>query len=94
MLINHSPIQQFTQQLSHFPLSENYPMTTPELLATYNYDSFTPEKVLRWLNFAASPPLGEPAPDFPLWDLDGRPTSLREIWSQHLLTVVEFGSFT
>jgi len=69
-------------------------MTTPELLAAYNYDSFTPEKVLRWLNFDASPPLGQPAPDFPLWRLDGPETSLGEIWSQHLLTVVEFGSFT
>lgn len=69
-------------------------MTTPELIAAYNYDSFTPEKVLPWLNFAGSPPLGRPAPDFPLWPLDGPPTRLSEIWSQRLFTVVEFGSFT
>jgi hypothetical protein len=69
-------------------------MTTPELLAAYNYDAFIPEKVLPWLNFAASPPLGQPTPDFPLWTLDGAESSLRQIWSQRLLTLVEFGSFT
>lgn len=69
-------------------------MNTSDILTAYNYDSFTPEKVLPWLNFANSPALGKPAPDFPLWRLDGSPTSLREIGSQHALTVVEFGSFT
>jgi hypothetical protein len=51
------------------------------------------------LNFENSPPLGRTAPDFPLWILDdGRPdgsqTTLREIWSKHSYTIVEFGSFT
>ncbi len=64
------------------------------LISAYNYDSFTREKVLPWLNFESSPPLGRPAPDFPLWHLDGSQTSLQGIWSQNRLTVVEFGSFT
>lgn len=69
-------------------------MSDPDVTTAYNYDSFTPEKVLPWLNFANSPALGRPAPDFPLWRLEGSQTSLSEIWSQHRLTVVEFGSFT
>ena len=64
------------------------------LVTRYNYDAFTREKVLPWLNFEESPPLGSPAPDFPLWDLDGRETRLSAVWSQHRYTVVEFGSFT
>ena len=69
------------------------------LTTRYNYDEFTREKVSPWLNFENSPPLGRPAPDFPLWILDdGRQdsyqTSLREIWSKHTYTIVEFGSFT
>jgi hypothetical protein len=47
-----------------------------------------------WLRFDASPPLGEVAPDFPLWDLEGAETQLSAVWSQHTYTVVEFGSFT
>jgi len=69
-------------------------MTDSDLLTRYNYDEFTPEKVLPWLNFEASPPLGQVAPDFPLWHLDGRQSSLSEIWSAHAYTIVEFGSFT
>jgi hypothetical protein len=70
-------------------------MDTTDITTAYNYDSFTPEKVLPWLNFANSPALGRPAPDFPLWRLvDGAQTSLSELWSQQRLTVVEFGSFT
>ncbi len=69
-------------------------MTDPDLLSLYNYAEFIPGKFERWLNFQASPPLGELAPDFPLWHLDGRETRLSEIWSQHAFTVVEFGSFT
>jgi hypothetical protein len=69
------------------------------LTTRYNYDAFTREKVLPWLNFENSPPLGRPAPDFPLWSLDdgrteGSQTSLSEIWSEHSYTIVEFGSFT
>ena len=60
----------------------------------YNYDEFTPEKVFHLLNFENSPPIGEKAPDFPLWRLDGQETSLSAVWQQHTYTVVEFGSFT
>ncbi len=69
-------------------------MSDPELLASYNYDEFIPEKFMRWLNFKASAPLGEPAPDFPLWDLGRRETSLSAIWSRYIYLIVEFGSFT
>ncbi|MBI4789697.1 MAG: hypothetical protein HY782_21920 [Chloroflexi bacterium] len=69
-------------------------MADPDLLSLYNYDEFIPAKFERWLNFAASPPLGEFAPDFPLWHLDGRETRLSEIWSLNAFMVVEFGSFT
>ena len=69
-------------------------MTDNDLIARYNYDDFTREKVFPWLNFEGSPELGRPAPDFPLWQLDGRQTSLSEVWSGHTYTIVEFGSFT
>jgi hypothetical protein len=65
-----------------------------DIISEYNYDEFVPHKFERWMNFDASPPVGVPAPDFPLWHLDGRETSLSEVWSRHLYTVVEFGSFT
>ncbi|MCF6278518.1 MAG: hypothetical protein L3J16_07215 [Anaerolineales bacterium] len=64
------------------------------LLRLYNYDEFVPEKFERWLNFESSPPLGQPAPDFLLWQLDESETRLSDVWSAHALTVVEFGSFT
>jgi hypothetical protein len=70
-------------------------MTDTDLLQRYNYDAFVPEKFEPWLNFDASPPLSQLAPDFPLWRLEDRQqTSLKEIWSAHSYTVVEFGSFT
>lgn len=69
-------------------------MTEPDLIARYNYDEFIPAKFEPWMNFAASPPLGQPAPDFPLWQLDGSETRLSAIWSQYTYTIVEFGSFT
>jgi hypothetical protein len=69
-------------------------MSKEELVNQYNYDTFVPETFERWLNFDASPPLGQPAPDFPLWNLDGTPTRLSEVWSRHTYTIVEFGSFT
>jgi hypothetical protein len=69
-------------------------MNSDDLISRYNYDEFTPAKVLPWLSIENSPSLGQPAPDFPLWHLDGRQTSLKEIWSAHLYTIVEFGSFT
>ncbi|MBI4675343.1 MAG: hypothetical protein HY741_27175 [Chloroflexi bacterium] len=69
-------------------------MSDPELVTRYNYDEFVPSKFEPWLRFDASPPLGEPAPDFPLWDLDGNSTRLSASWSRNLYTIVEFGSFT
>lgn len=70
-------------------------MSTDDLMKRYNYDSFVPENFEQWLNFPASPPLGQPAPDFPLWRLeDQQQTSLSAVWTSHTYTVVEFGSFT
>ncbi len=69
-------------------------MPEPDLFARYNYDAFVPAKFEPWMNFADSPILGEPAPDFPLWPLDGRETRLSAVWASHAYTVVEFGSFT
>lgn len=69
-------------------------MIEEDVLRRYNYDEFVPSKFEQWLNFDASPLLGQPAPDFPLWPLDGGETRLSQVWSQHSYTVVEFGSFT
>jgi hypothetical protein len=63
-------------------------------IPNYNYDSFIPENFEPFMRFDQSPPLGQPAPDFPLWHLDGTETSLSDIWSSHTYTIVEFGSFT
>lgn len=60
----------------------------------YNYAVFSAETALPLLRFDKSPPIGEPAPNFPLWELDGNQTSLKEIWASNIYTVVEFGSFT
>ena len=65
-----------------------------DLIPRYNYADFTRENVLHMLRFDESPAVGQRAPDFPLWRLDGSETSLSEIWSSHAYTVVEFGSFT
>ncbi len=69
-------------------------MQEPTLITQYNYDEFVPAKFEPWLNFANSPALGEKAPDFPLWTLDEEEIRLSDVWSQHVYTVVEFGSFT
>ena len=69
-------------------------MAEADLIARYNYDEFAPPKFGPGHPFATSPPLGQPAPDFPLWHLDGSETRLSAIWSQHTYTIVEFGSFT
>ncbi len=69
-------------------------MTQPDVTAAYNYAVFNRENVMPWLNFEGSPPLGQTAPDFPLWHLDGTETRLAEIWTANQFTVVEFGSFT
>ena len=69
-------------------------MTDADLLAAYNYDEFVPHKFGPWMRFDESPQLGTTAPDFPLWDLDEKETSLSAIWSDNIFTIVEFGSFT
>lgn len=69
-------------------------MTIADVTERYNYDAFVPAKFEQWLRFDASPPLGEKAPDFPLWELDGGETRLSMVWSRHTYTIVEFGSFT
>lgn len=69
-------------------------MVDRDLIARYNYDEFIPAKFEPWMNFDSSPKLGEPAPDFSLWDLEQKETSLREIISKNRYTIVEFGSFT
>ena len=37
-------------------------MNEPALISSYNYDTFVPENFERWLNFDASPPLGQKLP--------------------------------
>ncbi len=70
-------------------------MADAELLRRYNYDAFVPEKFEPWMQFDQSPPLGEKAPSFPLWQLaDQNQTDLAELWKQQSYLVVEFGSFT
>ncbi len=69
-------------------------MRNASLVAPYNYDRFVPANFEPWMNFEKSPPLGQPAPDFPLWDLYARETRLSAVWSQYAYTIVEFGSFT
>lgn len=69
-------------------------MTPDELLTRYNYDEFVREKFGPWMRFDQSPALGQPAPDFPLWTVEGEETTLSAIWSANTYTVVEFGSFT
>lgn len=69
-------------------------MEPKDLAERYNYDSFVPEKFEPWMNFEQSPPVGQKAPDFPLWTLEGAERSLSTLWSENTYTVVEFGSFT
>ncbi|OGO69393.1 MAG: hypothetical protein A2Z49_04850 [Chloroflexi bacterium RBG_19FT_COMBO_56_12] len=69
-------------------------MDAEDLVALYNYDEFIATKFERWLNSEASSPVGQLAPDHPLWMLDGRVTSLSQVWGQYHYTIVEFGSFT
>jgi hypothetical protein len=69
-------------------------MDNKDLIDKYNYDSFVPENFNPWNQFDQSPPVGVLAPDFPLWDLENKRTSLSEIWSQNTYSIVEFGSFT
>ena len=60
----------------------------------YNYDEFVDERFGRWMRFDESPPLGGPAPDFPLTALDGQTVHLSDVWRGAAYTIVEFGSFT
>jgi hypothetical protein len=69
-------------------------MAETNLTTAYNYAVFSEENVMPWLNFGGSPPLGEAAPDFSLWNLDGTETSLSLILAENRFTAVEFGSFT
>ncbi len=64
------------------------------MIERYNYNEFVPEKFEPGMRFEESPSLGKPAPDFPLWDLEGRETRFSAVWSVHTYTAVEFGSFT
>ena len=72
---------------------------TDTLLTRYNYDSFVPENFGPCMRFDESPELGALGPSFPLWHLGsdglgGSETTLHDILSQNIYTVVEFGSFT
>ena len=69
-------------------------MNDRNLLSRYNYDAFVHENFEPWMRFDQSPPLGQGAPDLPLWELDGSETRLSEVLSRHAYTVVEFGSLT
>lgn len=69
-------------------------MDQQDLITRYNYPAFTPEYVNPWLRFEESPPVGQKAPDFPLWNLEEQATRLSAVLKGHLLTVIEFGSFT
>ena len=69
-------------------------MSDDDLIKRYNYDSFEPDNFMPWMRFEASPALGDPAPDFPLWDLDEQEVNLCSLWSEHLYTIFEFGSYT
>lgn len=69
--------------------------TQLELVSRYNYAEFVPAKFEPWMNFEASPALGQTAPDFPLWRLgDREEILLSSVLARHTYTVVEFGSFT
>lgn len=69
-------------------------MPDKDLLESYNYDHFVLEKFEPWMRFSESPQLGQLAPDFPLYHIDGGEIKLSQIWSTNLLTIIEFGSFT
>ncbi len=60
----------------------------------YNYDSFVGEQIEPWLNFEASPPVGQPALDFSLTSLNGEVIQLSEVWRKATYTIAEFGSLT
>ena len=65
-----------------------------DLMTRYNYDEFIDHKFERWMQFEASPKIGQPAPDFPLTSLEGETVQLASLWRESAYTIVEFGSFT
>ena len=69
-------------------------MPDGDLIERYNYDSFVPENFHPWMRFEESPSLGETAPDFALTRLDGSSVNLKDVVSEHVYTIAEFGSFT
>ena len=69
-------------------------MTDTGRPSNYNYDSFVPQNFEPLMRFHLSPELGAQAPDFPLWDLEGRESRLSALWEAQSYLVVEFGSFT
>jgi hypothetical protein len=69
-------------------------MSGESLLERYNYSEFVPVKFAPWMRFDESPPLGELAPDFLLWDLDENQIYLHDVIKENIYTIVEFGSFT
>lgn len=70
-------------------------MTDHDLIRHYNDDVFSPENFEPWMRFDLSPALGEPLPDFLLWQLEGRAaTSLSEVLGAFRFTIVESGGFT
>ncbi len=65
------------------------------LTERYNYASFVPEKFGPWMRFEHSPPLLSAVPDYPLQKLgQDEATRLPQLCRQHVLTVLEFGSFS
>lgn len=69
-------------------------MENQNLLTQYNYDEFIPEKFGPWMRWEEAPRAGTVGPDFRLWMLDGKETSLHSVLKENLFTIVEFGSFT
>ena len=59
---------------------------TNDLTESYTFDEITPEKVGSWMRFAECPKLGQPAPDFPLWEMNQQKTCLCPIWIANLYT--------
>jgi hypothetical protein len=69
-------------------------MNRSHQIPQYNYTHFIPSDIVPFMAFDESPAIGSPAPDFPVWQLDGTPTKLSNIWTENLYTIIEFGSFT
>lgn len=60
---------------------------------SYNYESYTAcTSELEFEEFKVRAPVGEPAPDFTLNDLDGHEVTLADFRGRYL--VLDFGSIT